>query len=270
MSTRVAALALALAAVLAAPGSAAAATETASAGSITAVLSWTEREDGPPYAEDQRLVIEDAGSVIVDERIPDKRFLTPAGLLLDRPSLRAEDFDRDGVVEVVLDEYTGGAHCCFDAWIYHGAEKTVHHFGDAAYRFRDVDGDGSSEFLSADPAFAGAFTSFAASQFPIQVWDWRDDELVDVTRSEAVRPRVVAQSKRFKARYQRARDRGSVARGDDERVRSSLAAWAATLCLLDRCPAAKERLARAAERGVVRRGFPKQVRRFLKRLGYWG
>lgn len=258
MRARIAALAAV--ALIAVPATASAATETATAGTVIASLTYRE---GEYSAVDQHLTITDAGVTVVDEAIPDDLALTPAGTFgRGRPSLRAEDFDGNGTVEVVLDEYTGGAHCCFDSWIYEGADKTVHHWADVWYRLKRI--GGARLFLSADPAFSGAFSSFAASMFPVQVWKWRGDALVDVTRSAPVRPRVVAQAKRFRARYDRYRRRLPDF-GAQEVVRSALAAFAADRRLLGRGIGL---LDRAAARGDVRRSFPKQVRRFLRRQGY--
>jgi len=251
--------ALAAAALLAAtPAAAQAKTETATSGTVKATLTY---RTGEASAKDQHLTITDAGTTVVDEAIPNKLFLTPAGSFGNqRPSLHAEDFDGNGTVEVVVDEYTGGAHCCFDSYLYEGATKTIHHWGDVWYRFKDI--GGSRLFLSADPAFSGAFTSFAASAFPIQVWDWQGSALVDVSRSAAVRPLVRKDADRWRRHYRRA-----ARKGQDEPVRSTLAAYAADRLLLGEGIGI---LDKAAARGEVRKNFPMQVRRLLRKLGYFG
>jgi hypothetical protein len=212
----------------------------------------------------------------VDEHVPDDAYLTVGSEIGDQ-SLEAVDLDGDGTVEVILEVYTGGAHCCVEAWIYHGAKKTVAKFADAGYRLRDLDGDGRPEFLTADAAFAYAFSSYAASRFPLLVLDWQGDKLMDVTRSlPAVRPRLLREAKRFRSDYLKARKRihrgrGHFDIGDVETVRSALAAYAADECTLGRCRRGLAVVHRAVRRHDVRPngpGFERRLKRFLRSLGY--
>src|SRR5207237_9494701 len=81
------------------------------------------------------------------------------------------------------------AHCCdqsFTAiagsrptWIAHDWENTA---------FLGVRSNGGYYFVSGDNRFAYAFTSYAGSWFPSQIWAIRGRSLVDVTRSE---PRLI-------------------------------------------------------------------------------
>ncbi|HEX5853090.1 MAG TPA: hypothetical protein VFY36_08355, partial [Solirubrobacteraceae bacterium] len=97
------------------------------------------------------------------------------------------DLNSDGEPEVLLDLYTAGAHCCylsrfffFDGQRYRSLQ---HNFGDAGYRVKDFDGDGTPELVSADARFGYQFSSFASSLFPLQVWRYDGEELRDVTRT---------------------------------------------------------------------------------------
>jgi subtilisin-like proprotein convertase family protein len=105
---------------------------------------------------------------------------------LDSPHpLTVRDLDGDGEPEVLIDLYTGGAHCCFytvilrfDGRTYHG---TAAFWGDPGYGLHDLDGDGRPELVSADDRFAYAFTYYAASVLPLQIWHYDHGSLDDVT-----------------------------------------------------------------------------------------
>jgi hypothetical protein len=254
---------------LASPARAEVRTETADAGTVHAEFSYDRGADD--RFTSLALRISDNGTPIVDEAIPDDDFLQPGGFV-DKPSLHAEDFDGDGVPEVVLDLYTGGAHCCLESWIHHGtAPKLVHKWGDVGYRFKDVDADGTSEFLSADDTFAGAFTSYASSRFPLQVWAWTGDHLTDITRQDVLRPRLVREAAGLRKAYRTAH--GRIARGHGgltqrERVRAALAAYAADQCSLLRCEQGMAVIDRARRRREVPKGFKRDVRKLLRAGGY--
>jgi hypothetical protein len=243
-------------------------TETADAGTVHAEFSYDRSGDRFTSLE---LKISDNGTPTVDEKVPDDDFLQPGGFE-DRPSLHAEDFDGDGVPEVVLDLYTGGAHCCLESWVYHGTSpKVVHKWGDVGYRFTDVDGDGRNEFLSADDRFAGAFTSYASSRFPLQVWAWSGGRFLDITRQDVLRPRLRHEAATLRKAYRKAHDR--IAHGHSsllqrERVRSSLAAYAADRCSLGTCAYGFAVIDRARRRHEVPKGFKRDVRKLLRAGGY--
>lgn len=87
---------------------------------------------------------------------------------------------------VLLDTYSGGAHCCLGTAISDpsaegGPTFTARDWGDVGYKLiKSTDGSGYV-FQSADDAAAYAFSSFAGSTFPIQILAYRDGKLVDVT-----------------------------------------------------------------------------------------
>jgi len=125
--------------------------------------------------------------------------------------------------------------------------------------------------VSSDDRFAYAFTAFAFSLEPIQIWRLRDGRLGDATRSY---PGAVAEHARQLWRlYERTR------RGESGKVRGILAAYLADEALLGREGRAWLRLERAFERGelgrgTMRDGFPAgrhylaELRQFLDRTGY--
>lgn len=103
-------------------------------------------------------------------------------------TIELKHLDPDGVPEVIFDRFTGGAHCCS---IY-----TIHSWqGDRLYRtvtqpldasaagpFKDLNGDGYSEWLSADPRFLYAFSSYASSWPPTITLSFREGSLIDTSQ----------------------------------------------------------------------------------------
>jgi hypothetical protein len=131
-------------------------------------------------------------------------------------AIHVEDIEAPSTPSVLVDLYTGGAHCCFKTWIYllsgnRLAGRIRVDWGDPGYTLRDLNGDGVAEFVSANDAFAYAFTDFADSSFPIQVWDIENGKLVDTTVSypKAIATDAAAQLKS----YQQARRSNSDVRG---------------------------------------------------------
>jgi hypothetical protein len=195
---RCAALLGAIALVAAAPASAAMKTETATAGQVTATLTYTSygKPDFPSY-RGVRVKIVRAGGTLRDDAAP-KSFpecrtaCDPAplnaGSADNAPSIFVRDVNADGEPEVWADFYTGGANCCifsafynFDAatgtyvrqrrdWLYSG------------YSLRDLDGDGTLEFEGADGRFRYAFACGACSPLPPQVFNFVGGRFLDVTR----------------------------------------------------------------------------------------
>jgi hypothetical protein len=123
-------------------------------------------------------------------------------------SVAVTDLDRDGEPEVLLDLYTGGAHCCVYTTFFRygnataGYSRRAHSWGNPSYRLRDFGGDGRPEFVTADDRFNYAFSCFACSAAPILVQRYTAARLVNVTRS--FRAQVVADANRIWAFYRRA------------------------------------------------------------------
>ena len=106
-----------------------------------------------------------------------------------------QNLDPDGIPEVIFHRYTGGAHCCSIYTIYSAQGDRFHRTttypldAAAAGGFEDLDGDGYSEFQSADHRFLYAFGSYAGSWPPSVILTFRHGSLIDVTRQfpEAMR-----------------------------------------------------------------------------------
>lgn len=100
--------------------------------------------------------------------------------------MEVRDLDGDREPEILLDHFSGGAHCCSSAHIYRyesGQYRlSSHDFGNGGYALRDSDRDGKPEFWSRDDAFAYRFTAYAGSRYPLQVWGYNNGNWQDITR----------------------------------------------------------------------------------------
>ena len=101
--------------------------------------------------------------------------------------LRVVDLDGDGKPEVLLDSFTGGAHCCQLTQIFRagtaGDVRQERNWRDPGYRLKDLDADGEPEFVTADAAFGYQFAAFAYSLSPVQILDWRAGTFRNRTRA---------------------------------------------------------------------------------------
>ncbi|HEY1221974.1 MAG TPA: hypothetical protein VGE75_00580 [Acidimicrobiales bacterium] len=178
--------------------------------------------------------------------------------------------------DVVLDLYSGGAHCCSIEQVFSfGAtskkvRKSEYNFGDPGARLEKIGPRGATYFVSADDAFAYAFTDFAASGLPIKILAFADGSFHDVTRQF---PALIARDatqwlRAFKAqassRYQ---DSVGVA-----------AAWAADEDMLGHRGAVKSFLAEQLKAGHLNSAlspiepsgarFVTALQSFLRKYGY--
>src|SRR3954469_13106842 len=133
----------------------------------------------------------------------------------------------DGEPEVIVDFYTGGAHCCvvtaFYRWDGGAYRRSTGYFGNYGYKIVDLDHDGTTELSAYDERFAYAFGSYADSLSPPVVWHWQAGKLVDVTKSFPALAQANAKLA-FKLFTRSKR------RHDDIAARAVLAAWAADQC----------------------------------------
>ncbi len=101
-------------------------------------------------------------------------------------SVELNDLDSDGTPEVLLQAYTGGAHCCMAITTYTWQEEAFApiYFGyldGGGGRFEDLNGDGLTEFVTLDNAFLYTFSSYAGSYPPSLILTFEDGEYVDTT-----------------------------------------------------------------------------------------
>lgn len=265
-SRRLAGVGTAAAALLALPGTALAndaGSITHSSGAVSATLTWDRAEYG--IANPQLSVVRAGvryditiGDICGDGCIvvPDEPGSSPA-----QSAVKVADLDGDGEPEVLVDTFSGGAHCCLTARLltWDGSRYVPRDlaYGDVGYQLRDADGDGRPELVGYDPRFSMAFTYYAASAFPVQVLQVDHGATVDVTRRF---PAVVAKDAKARlADLRRARKR------DD--IRGLLAAYLADLYSLRQGAKASQELNRQVAGHRVSKGYKKLV---LRRLRAWG
>lgn len=101
--------------------------------------------------------------------------------------IKAIDIDGDGVKEILINEFTGGAHCCdfllacsLDNDKFRVLDSLF--LGNSGCEIKDINGDGKVEFTGVDDRYAYAFTNFAQSYFPVMVHQFKNKKFKDVTR----------------------------------------------------------------------------------------
>ncbi|MDQ4071672.1 MAG: hypothetical protein M3088_02195 [Actinomycetota bacterium] len=263
-----------LGALLALPATASATDETVESGAVRATFSYSCNESGFECSN-LRLRITRAGLTAYDEPV---RFGKETTLVPGRrgeKSVLLRQLDPDSEPEVLLDLYTGGAHCCLLSNVYDFRDGAYIRVGkrwnDPGYVLRNLDGRGRPEFRSADPRFASLYTSFAESRMPIQIWRFQGGGFRAVTRSF---PNTVRRDRDRHLRFYR------TLRREKADVRGALAAYQADNYLLGRSTAARgwRVLRRLADQGKIKRpssatgpsgrAYLRSLQRVLRRFGY--
>jgi hypothetical protein len=269
----VAALAAAGAVLACLPAAAAAApvqrTENATLGAVTAAFTYTQTDDTAFTLG--TLSITRAGGAA---------FQGPAGITdcdqycwpgsagdPDRSSVHIVDLAGDGEPDVLLDLFSGGAHCCsitrFFVWNGSGYAEFDHNFADPGYRRADLNHDHVVELVSADPRFAYEFASYAESFAPIQIWHLGAGDLVDVTGR--FRDRIRKNADLAYGLYRKYHSRGPIAAWAADRYR--LGQRKSTLKKLRRLAAAHKLPSRGSPPGSQKK-FVTKLDAFLRGLGY--
>ncbi len=247
-------------------------TQTAKSGDVSATLTYHVAKD---VYSNVRLQITRSGTVFVKGRLGEVSCgrncaAWAPGLFAVPGPVVVRDLDTDGEPEVIVDLYTGGAHCCvvtaFFRWDGSAYRRAVEYFGNYGYKVVDLDHDGTPELSAYDERFAYAFGSYADSFSPPAIWHWQAGKLVDVTKSF---PALVKANARTAFNLFTRSKR----RHDDIAARAVLAAWTADQCLLGQSRQAFARLEaarRAGDLGTAQAGarYIAQLRTFLKRGGY--
>jgi len=274
---RVSALALGVALlVLAAPAVALARTQTATSGAVTATFTFTTTSHFTYPTKS--LTISRAGQVVYDQPVSSS-FCGPAGQAqaycapgapeAGQSSVHVLDLEPGGEPEVVLDLFTGGAHCCSVEQVFSFDPGTgiyamsQHDFGDPGERIADLGHNGRLEFLTADDTFAYAFTAYAVSGLPIEILTFANGQFTNVTRQY---PKLIAKDAAayFKLFEQHVGDGVGV-----------LAAWAADEDNLGHEALVSATLAKEQKAGDLRnpgglagKRFIRALNKLLKRDGY--
>jgi hypothetical protein len=247
-------------AVTAAPAGAALRHTTVRRSQVTA--SFTYRGKAPDF-RDLRLKIVRSGVVAYDRPVR-SGFCGGACWpgAASGPSVHVVRLDRGSELQVVLDLYSGGAHCCSleQVFSYDARARTYRqverNFGDPLAELKVLGRDGRSEFVSADDRFASAFTSFAGSGLPIQIFSFSSGRFHDVTRSY---PALIVKDA---ARWWR------VYRSNLIDGQGVIAAWAADEYMLGKAAAARRTLDSERAKQHLTKSFVRELETFLRRNGY--
>lgn len=252
-------------------------TETASAGNVMAALTFQGKF---PNYSGQRLEISRGGTVYYNEPVTSKfcgNLCVPYSGITGKSAVSVVDLEHDGQPDVVLDLYSGGAHCCTIVQVFSLDPGTMTYvetetnFGDPGARIVDLRHNGRYEFLTADDAFAYEFTDYAGSGLPIQILRFTGGGFVEVTRNY---PRLVAKDAAFwlKAYKHTASDHYQDSVG-------VIAAWAADEELLGHAKLVNTELTQQAKLGHLGSAlypqgsgqrFIVKLKRFLRTHGYLG
>ena len=242
------------------------------AGPVSATMTIQRRTRGPGFYDFRklRLVVRAGGKTVVDRLLCANLRCSPGS----HHDLALENVYDGPRREAVMSVFTGGAHCCFETVIAlvdgpHRGRLIDRNWGDPGYEGQLR--DGQYEFLSADDRFAYAFTDFAASGLPVQVWTIdKSGQLADVTQTRL--DLVRDDARQWWHAY--VSERGK-ADGD---VRGVLGAWCADQYRLGARRACTAELARALEKHWLvgpdvwpqRKAYIAALARMLAKWGYAG
>jgi hypothetical protein len=249
---------------------------TASSGAVQAALSWQKAKFG---VADPRLVIARAGAMLFDgspvagSDSCSEGYCSFLASGKRKSALQVADLNGDGEPEVLVDVYSGGAHCCALTEIasFNGTGYGVleAYWGNTGYELGDLDRDGRPELVGHDDAFAGAFSSYAASFFPPRVLDY-DPAVAGALRDVTARfPALLRKNQRQALSALRKARRGHY------ETLGAVAAYVADLYRLGHGSEVRSYLRRARRRGDLRtftgsapRSFERKLLAFLHEQGY--
>jgi hypothetical protein len=262
----------AVAALLLVPGSALAEEQTATAesGSVRADLRWdnTQPSDFAPSLRITRSGGAFDYAPAECSAVPGQEDLYCASprVFEGHEFLIVRDLDADGEPEVLVELFSGGAHCCSILSVYKWDEaagtytSVKNDFADTGFQLRDVGGDGKWEFVSADARFGYEFTAFAFARFPIVIYELADGDFNDVTKRY---PRLIRADARRHWRQLPVFEKdqipvyGALAAyvADKARVDEGRQAWRQVRRKLGRLSRADRRFLRTARRSLIRWGY---------------
>lgn len=101
-------------------------------------------------------------------------------------SVDLNDLDGNGTPEVVVQAFTGGAHCCMAISTYTWQDDQFipiyfDYLDGGGGRFEDLNSDGLTEFVTLDNAFFYTFSSYVGSYPPSLILTFQDGQYVDTT-----------------------------------------------------------------------------------------
>ncbi|MEO1590444.1 MAG: VCBS repeat-containing protein [Cyanobacteria bacterium J06632_22] len=119
-------------------------------------------------------------------------------------NVQLRDLDSDGVSELIVQNYSGGAHCCTNTAIHRwdGTQFTTVETGfldGLGVSFADLDNNGQTELILADQSFLYKFGSYIESFPPEVILTYQAGTLVDTTYQYP--DRIQAQAEAAKAAF---------------------------------------------------------------------
>lgn len=245
------------------------ATKTIQSGNVTAELSYQKEKAEFPKFSNLRLKIIRAGQTLLDQPLPESEGSWPVVALKtdwarENTPFQVRDLDADQEPEVLLDLYTGGAHCCTYSLIYrYDPVKKYsyirHDWGNRGYVLKNLDQDPIPEFSSQDDRFAYAFGSYAGSGYPLQIWQYYQGKMRQVTRRY---PKLI-----YSDAYSWWQLFTKNAQDTVEYGRGPLAAYLADKYLLGQGQDGWKRV-QQVYRGSDRQQYFTELRSFLQKTGY--
>ncbi len=241
------------------PSLASATTQTASAGGVSATLSYT---GGPGITtKDLRLSISQGGAVKYNQPVTSKlcfKTCSPESA----HSVHVVLLSGNGAMEVVLDLFTGGADCCTIEQIFTPSASigtyylTQRNFGPGGAKLEDLSHNGSDELVGSDANFYCHFSACFASGLPIQIFSFTNTVITNVTRQY---PAAIAKDAEgwWKA-YTQHPSQGE----------GLIAAWAADENELGKSSAVASTLAAQVRARHITTSFVTQLKAFLRKHGY--
>ncbi len=262
----------ALAMSLVAAPAALATTQTGHSGNVTATFTFQGKY---PNYRDETISIAQGANVFYNQPVVTKfcgRICAPGSIFGKQSSVHVVDLEHDGQPDVVLDLFSGGAHCCYIDQIFSfdpgtmTYTETEHDFGDPGERIADLGNNGHHEFLTADDSFAYKFTDYASSGLPIEILTFSGGRFQNVTRSY---PKLIA---RDAAVWLKAFT--GMAKQHYQDSVGVIAAWAADEDMLGHTKLVSDYLAQQLRAGHLNgaqsRGqkFVTSLQKFLRQRGY--
>ncbi len=90
-----------------------------------------------------------------------------------------DDLNQNGIPDLMIEMYSGGAHCCFTSSLIELSDPAnmvfEQAFSECPASPVDLDGDGIAEFTSCDDIWAYAYCSYAESPLPPVAWKWNGE-----------------------------------------------------------------------------------------------
>jgi len=102
-------------------------------------------------------------------------------------SLTADDLDADGNKEILIETFTGGAHCCTSLILGRVKGSSFNmldtiYWGNCGYEVKDLNKDGKKEIIGCFDIFTYFYTNFAQSRFPVIIYTLRNNSFTVVNK----------------------------------------------------------------------------------------